>query len=44
MRLNEDVMRYLTVRRKELAKGPSAIIDKNSNDNDRFESFEEEVA
>jgi small subunit ribosomal protein S6 len=39
LRLNEDVIRYMTVRLDEPAKGPSKIIDKNT-DND----FEKEAA
>lgn len=30
LRLNEDVLRYLTVRREELSKAQSAILDKSS--------------
>ena len=40
MRLNEEVVRYLTIKREEASKGPSAPIDKN-NDNDRFTTEEE---
>ncbi len=32
LRLNEDVMRYMTIKLDAPAKGPSKIIDKNSND------------
>ena len=32
LRLNEDVVRYMTIRMDELSKGPSKPIDKNSND------------
>lgn len=31
LRLNEDVLRYLTVRREEPSKGQSAILDKSSD-------------
>lgn len=40
MRLNEDVMRFLTVRREELSKGPSPVIDRNRDD-DRFNTEQE---
>ncbi|MFA5593154.1 MAG: 30S ribosomal protein S6 [Micavibrio sp.] len=39
LRLNEEVLRYMTVRLDELSKGPSKPIDKN-NDSD----FEKEAA
>lgn len=29
MRLHDDVLRYLTVREKELSKGPSVVMDKS---------------
>ncbi len=32
LRLNEDVLRYMTIREDELSKGPSKIIDKHSSD------------
>jgi len=32
MRLHEDVLRYLTIREKELSKGPSIMVAKSSND------------
>lgn len=32
LRLNEDILRYMTIRLDTLSKGPSKIIDKNSND------------
>ncbi len=32
LRLNEDVIRYMTIRLDEPSKGPSKIIDKNTND------------
>ncbi len=34
MRLNEDIMRYMTIRLEEPTKGPSAIMDKNTGDDD----------
>jgi len=34
MRLNEDVMRFLTVREEKLSEGQSIILDKNRSDND----------
>jgi len=40
LRLNEDVLRYLTVREEELSKGQSKILDKNTGDNE----FEREAA
>ena len=39
LRLNEDVMRYMTVRLEALSKGPSKIIDKNTDN-----EFEKEAA
>ncbi len=39
LRLNEEVLRYMTIRLDELSKGPSKPIDKN-NDSD----FEKEAA
>lgn len=35
MRLNEDVMRHLTIRLDEPTEGPSPIMDKSGNDDDR---------
>ncbi len=32
LRLNEEVVRYMTIKLDEPSKGPSKIIDKNSND------------
>lgn len=34
MRLHDDVMRYLTVREKELSKGPSVMMDKSGGRDD----------
>ena len=32
MRLNEDVLRFMTIRLDELTKGPSIVMDKSSKD------------
>jgi len=44
LRLNEDVLRYMTIRRETPSKGPSKIIDRTSSDesesNDRTSSKE----
>lgn len=32
MRLNEDVLRFMSIREDELSKGPSIILDKSSKD------------
>ncbi|MCM2343811.1 MAG: 30S ribosomal protein S6 [Alphaproteobacteria bacterium] len=43
MRINEDVLRYMTVRLDELSKGPSPIIDKSRRDDedeDRADRFD----
>ena len=32
MRLNEDILRYMTIREEELSKGPSVVMDKSSKD------------
>lgn len=40
LRLNEDVLRYMTIKLEALSDGPSIIMDKNSGDND----FEKEAA
>lgn len=34
LRLNEDVMRYMTIKLDEPTKGPSKILDKNTGEND----------
>jgi len=53
LRLNEDVLRYMTIRLDELSKGPSKPIDKNATDDfdggdrpkfDRGDKFEKEAA
>ena len=40
LRLNEDVLRYMTIKLDELSKGPSKVLDKNTGDND----YEKEAA
>ncbi|HEY0901298.1 MAG TPA: 30S ribosomal protein S6 [Micavibrio sp.] len=42
MRINEDILRYMTIRLDELSKGPSPIIDKNRRDEE--EESEREAA
>lgn len=32
MRLNEDILRYMTIRENELSQGPSVVMDKSSRD------------
>ncbi len=32
MRLNEDVVRFITIREKELSEGPSVVMDRGSRD------------
>lgn len=32
MRLNEDILRYMSIREEELSTGPSIIMDKSSKD------------
>jgi len=34
MRINEDVVRYLTLREDELSDGPSVVMDKSGRDDD----------
>ena len=34
LRLNENVLRYMTIKLDALSKGPSKIIDKNTSDDD----------
>lgn len=34
MRLNEDIMRYMTIKLEEPSKGPSVILDRNTGDDD----------
>lgn len=40
MRINEDVLRYMTIRLDELSKGPSPIIDKSRRDDEDEERSE----
>ncbi len=40
MRLNEDVVRFLTVREEALSDGPSVVMDKNARDDDRKPRFD----
>ena len=45
LRLNEDVMRSLTVRIDAPSKGPSPVMDKSDRyDNDRFEKLDDREA
>lgn len=44
LRLNEEVLRYMTIRLDELSKGPSKPIDKNTDDSDDRPKFEKEAA
>lgn len=37
LRLNEDILRYMSVREEELSKGPSVVMDKNRSDDDSNE-------
>lgn len=39
LRLNEDVMRYMTIKLDALSKGPSKPIDKNTDDSDDRPKF-----
>ena len=43
MRIHEDVVRYMSITREAFAKGPSAIIDKNV-ENESYAPREEEAA
>ncbi len=51
LRLNEDVLRYMTIRLEEPSQGPSPIIDKSGRDDDnesgkpeKFEKSDKEAA
>ncbi len=44
MRLNEDVVRHLTIALEEPSKGPSAPINKDNDSTERFGNQEEEAA
>ena len=35
MRINEDILRFMTVRVDELEEGPSAMLQKRDRDDDR---------
>lgn len=37
MRLSDDVLRYISVREEKLSEGPSAILNKDTRDDDRHE-------
>jgi small subunit ribosomal protein S6 len=37
MRIDENIMRYMSIRLEELSKGPSAILNKHDRDSDNFE-------
>jgi small subunit ribosomal protein S6 len=41
LRLNENILRYLSIKLDEPSKGPSKIIDKNTYDNDSSSSEKE---
>ena len=34
MRLNEDILRFMSIREDELSTGPSIVMDKSSKDTD----------
>lgn len=42
MRLDENILRYLTIREEELSKGPSVVMDKSGRDSD--DNTEKEAA
>lgn len=42
MRLNEDVLRFMTVRIEKLPDGPSAILRHSEDDRDEFKVFDKE--
>jgi ribosomal protein S6 len=44
MRLNEDVVRFLTTRLEAATKNPSPIIDRNNDNFERFNMNNEEAA
>ncbi|MCB9988220.1 MAG: 30S ribosomal protein S6 [Rhodospirillales bacterium] len=44
MRLNEDVMRYMTIREDALSEGPSIVMDKGGRDRDDNNNDEKEAA
>lgn len=44
MRLNEDVLRYMSIREDELSKGPSVVMDKSRDDDDKKPYKKKEAA
>lgn len=44
MRLNEDILRYMSIREEELSKGPSIVMDKSSKDTGDDKSSKREAA
>lgn len=44
IRLNEDVLRYMTIRLDELSKGPSAILRGDRSNDNETENKERDVA
>ncbi len=44
MRLNESILRYMTIKNDELTKGPSVIMDKTSNDSGDKKPYKKEAA
>lgn len=44
MRLNEDILRFMSIREDELSKGPSVIMDKSSKDTGDDKTKEKEAA
>lgn len=44
LRLNEEVVRYMTIKIDEPSKGPSKIIDKNNDDYDNSNKFDSKEA
>tara|TARA_R110001592_G_scaffold3525_31_gene20206 strand:+ start:19522 stop:19908 length:387 start_codon:yes stop_codon:yes gene_type:complete len=43
MRLNEDVVRFLTIREEELSEGPSVMMDKGGRDDDKKPRYEKKT-
>lgn len=44
MRLNEDVMRFMSIKEEELSDGPSVMMHKNDRDTDDRKSDKKEAA
>lgn len=44
MRLNEDVLRFLTVKNEALSKGPSVMMERGGRDYEEAEQQQQEVA